>query len=277
MSTDIELNNELVFSAASGNAKSVELLLAATQETVYKIALRFCRMPEDAEEATQEILIKICTHLSKFRGESAFTTWAYRIAVNHLISMQRGQKQISVLSYDQYANIINQCPDSELPLTADYGVESDLLLREAATSCVSGMLLCLNKKQRIVFILGMMDISGTDAADILEITPANFRKQLSRTRAELKAFMQGQCGLVNPSAACKCDKKTRAFIDAGVVNPRNLKFSSSYIKGVEENIKKTAKNEQSWLDLFAISEDLTPPDLVSKIQNMFRHGLLSDS
>jgi RNA polymerase sigma factor (sigma-70 family) len=59
------------------------------QDRIYGLAIRMLYYLSDAEDATQEILIKIITHLDRFRGESRFMTWAYRIASNHLISTRK--------------------------------------------------------------------------------------------------------------------------------------------------------------------------------------------
>jgi RNA polymerase sigma factor (sigma-70 family) len=50
--------------------------------------------PQDAEDATQEILIKVLTRLSSFEGRSSFRTWLYRIVVNHVLNMKRGQEEV---------------------------------------------------------------------------------------------------------------------------------------------------------------------------------------
>ena len=67
----------------SGSKEALELLITRHQRWIYNIALRMVFLPQDAEDATQEILIKLLTKLSTFRGESEFRTWLYRLAVNH--------------------------------------------------------------------------------------------------------------------------------------------------------------------------------------------------
>ena len=63
---------------------------------------------------------------------------------------------------------------------------------------MSGMLLCLDREQRLAFIVGaIFGVSDTVAADVLEISPDNFRQRLARARRELRNFMNDKCGLVN--------------------------------------------------------------------------------
>jgi RNA polymerase sigma factor (sigma-70 family) len=70
--------------ARDGNAKALETLIRATQDRVYKLALRMLADTNAAQDATQEILIRIVTKLSTFEGDSKFETWTYRSATNSL-------------------------------------------------------------------------------------------------------------------------------------------------------------------------------------------------
>jgi len=64
------------------------------KERVFGLAVRMLGHPVDAEEATQEILIKIITHLSAFRQESTFTSWIYRIAANYLLVTRKRRAEL---------------------------------------------------------------------------------------------------------------------------------------------------------------------------------------
>ena len=68
----------LVEAAIEGDKKALEDVILKIQDKIYGLALRMLYNPSDAEDAAQEILLKIITHLSTFRGESAFTTWIYQ-------------------------------------------------------------------------------------------------------------------------------------------------------------------------------------------------------
>jgi hypothetical protein len=88
-----------------------------------------------------------------------------------------------------------------------------------------GMLLCLDRKQRLVFTLGeILGASDAVGAEVIETSPDNFRQMLSRARRDLTRFMNGQCGLVNEDNPCRCPKKTRGFILGGHVDPLHLRF-----------------------------------------------------
>ena len=71
--------------AKNGDKEALDAIICGIKDNIYGLAMRMLRHPEDAEDQTQEILIKVITHLSDFREESAFSTWVYQIACNHLL------------------------------------------------------------------------------------------------------------------------------------------------------------------------------------------------
>src|SRR3989449_3223997 len=232
----------LVERAAAGERQALEDLVRRHQAWIYNIAIRMLAHPQDAEDATQEVLIKALTRLSSFEGRSSFRTWLYRIVVNHVLNMKRGQVEVRHASVDfaSYGAALDATPDLELADLKVTSAEADLLVTEAMISCTSGMLLCLDREQRLTFILGaIFDISDTVAAEVLEITPDNFRQRLARARRDLRNFMNDKCGLVNQANPCRCAKKTRGFIQAGYADPEDLLFVRERICEVREAAPKT--------------------------------------
>ncbi len=242
--------------------------MRAIQPGIYRLSLRFLWLPADAEEATQEILIKVCTRLASFRGDSAFKTWVHRVAANHLISMKRGHTEQRSKSFNDYAAAITNCPDEPIDESASANVEAAVLAEESRAACVSGALLCLDRAQRIAFILGgILGFTSTEAALILQISPANFRQRLSRARSDLQQFMAGQCGLVDPANPCRCTKKTRAFIRFGIVDPERLQFNSARRRLVESEVQRVTQGEDGWQRLFAFDGNEPVPDFAGVIEH----------
>jgi RNA polymerase sigma factor (sigma-70 family) len=234
-------DQELVLRARAGDRQALEDLVQRHQAWIYNIAVRMLYHPQDAEDAMQEILIKVLTRLSLFEGRSSFRTWLYRIVVNHVLNMKRGRVEVQQASIDfaSYGAAIDATPDLELADPKGISADTDLLVTEAMISCTSGMLLCLDREQRLTFILGaIFDISDTVAAEVLEITPDNFRQRLARARRDLRNFMNDKCGLVNQANPCRCAKKTRGFIQAGYIDPGNLLFTRERIREVREAVPK---------------------------------------
>lgn len=228
-STDAELIEE----ARQGSREALEKLVLRHQAWIYNIAIRMVFHPQDAEEVTQEVLIKVITRLSTFQGESQFRTWLYRITANHVLNMRRRGAEREVQTFSSYASAINATPDLDLPDPKSVPVEVPLLVEEAKISCTMGMLLCLDRQQRLIFTLGeILGVSDKVGSDILEISADNFRQSLSRARRDLHQFMHGQCGLVNPDNPCRCAKKTRGFIEAGHVDPNHLQFVPRHVRRI---------------------------------------------
>ena len=93
-------DQSLVLRARSGDRQALEDLVHRHQAWIYNIAVRMLHHPQDAEDATQEILIKVLTRLSSFEGRSSFRTWLYRIVVNHVLNMKRGRAEVLHASID---------------------------------------------------------------------------------------------------------------------------------------------------------------------------------
>jgi RNA polymerase sigma factor (sigma-70 family) len=230
----------LVERAAAGERSAVEDLVRRHQAWVYNIAARMLGHPHDAEDATQEILIKAITRLSSFERRSSFRTWLYRIVVNHVLNMKRGRLEPESLTFSCYAHGLDNTPDLDPPDQASVPVDVRLLVDEARISCTSGMLLCLDRAQRLVYILGeIFEVSDALGAELLEISRENFRQRLARARRDLHNFMNDKCGLVDPANPCRCEKKTRGFIQAGYVDPTNLVFARARIRQVQEVLPQT--------------------------------------
>lgn len=226
---------ELVCQANSGDRASLEKLILRHQAWIYNIAVRMVFDPQDAEEVTQEVLIKAVTRLSTFRGDSKFRTWIYRITANHVLNMKRRGVEKKPYTFSSYADAINGTPDHDLPDPKSVPVDVPLLVEETKVACTTGMLLCLDRRQRLIFTLGeIIGASDTVGGEVMEMTADNFRQCLARARRDLYQFMNHQCGLVNAKNPCRCPKKTKGFIEAGHVDPHHLLFAAPYVQRIEE-------------------------------------------
>ena len=228
-------DRELVRQAQAGDREALEQLITRHQGWIYNIVLRMVYWPQDAEDATQEVLIKVLTKLSTFEGKSGFRTWLYRIVVNHVLNMKRARAEAAGWTFQRYGDVMAAVPDEELPDQQSIPVDVQLLVDEARMSCTSGMLLCLDREQRLVLILGeIFGVTDVVGAELLEISRANFRQKLARARRDLYSFMQDKCGLVNTANPCRCAKKTRTFMRYGFVDPGNLLFAQSHVIRMKE-------------------------------------------
>ena len=219
---------ETLSAATAGDLVALDKVLLAIQPGTYNLALRVLGNREDAADATQEILLKVVTHLSGFRGESAFATWVWRVAHNHLMTARTRCAEAPEVSLEglterlgmglDYAAKLLQSQGAPAPLTPQDKLEA----RQVALACTQSILMALDREQRLIYVLDtVFDLSSKDAAGVVGITPEAYRQRLSRIRARMDAFMGRTCSLANPDAACSCERQlpaVRHARQAGVAN-----------------------------------------------------------
>jgi RNA polymerase sigma factor (sigma-70 family) len=223
----IEPLETLVRRAQAGDRGALEAVVREVQPQVHGLAWRFLWHPEDAEDATQEILVRIVTRLATFRGESAFRTWVFRVACHALLNLRRRRAEEHALSLEAFeADLASGLSDQ--PMTLPQPVEDALLLEEVKIGCTTAMLLCLDRESRLAYILGeILELDHREAAAALEVTPAAYRQRLARSRAAIVGLMRARCGLTNPENPCRCRRRVGTAIARGHVDPRRLLFASS--------------------------------------------------
>ena len=213
--------NELIKSCIEGNKQSFEKLINSIQPMVFNLSLRFLWNRMDAEDATQEILIKIITNLSKFDGRSKFRTWTYRVSTNYLINFKQTNLEKTSLSFNSFSNDLNSIKE---PISYNFP-DKNLLEKEMKTGCTLAMLQCLNRDLRIAFILGsILKIKSNVASEIVETSPENFRKRLEKSRKLIRLFLNSNCGIYKPENKCKCNKRIKPALACGRIVKNNLNF-----------------------------------------------------
>ena len=271
-SRDLE-DRELVARARAGERDALETLVRGHQAWIYNLAVRMLYHPQDAEDATQEILIKAVTGLASFEGRSRFRTWLYRIAINHVLNTKRGRLEPEATSFSCYGHGLDATPDLDLPDENTVPVDVRLLVDEARLTCTSGMLLCLDRAQRLVYILGeIFEVTDGLGAELLDISRENFRQRLARARRDLHSFMNDKCGLVNSANPCRCAKKTRGFMRAGYVDPDNLLFARERIQQVRAAVPTTTAAietlDTQCAEVFRQHPFYESPDLVATLRQL---------
>lgn len=225
----------LVKMICEGDKDALSKLIDKHYAYIYNVSLKFFNNEHDAEDAAQEVTIKLMTSISTFDPEKArFTTWLYRIVLNHFLKAKKsGPEKVVVNGFDTFFGIIDGVEDQ--PLAENEFGDNQKLIDEVRITCMAGMLMCLDREQRMVYILGeLLEIDHQSGADIFGISPANFRKRLSRVRKDLYNWMNRKCGLVNQENPCRCPKKTKGFVDRGFVNPDKLKWNSDFRKRISD-------------------------------------------
>jgi RNA polymerase sigma factor (sigma-70 family) len=276
MTHDTATDEDLVDLATTGDQRTLEVLLRRQQAWIFNLAFYMLHHRQDAEDATQEILVRVATGLSSFRRSSTFRTWAHRIAVNHVLDRKRSRPETVVTGFDCYSDYLDRAPDESF---GNDSPETALLVEEARISCTMGMLLCLDRQQRMVFLLGeMLETNDTVGAEVLGTSRENFRQLLARARAKLSGFMRGRCSLVDAQAPCRCARKTQAFIRDGIVDPGRIQFARGHMERIDQEGKSHARALAAFQratldDLRDLYPWFEPPDVVAKL----RKAIESDS
>lgn len=231
-----DADHELVARAQAGDRQALDDLVAGYQPWIHNIALRMLYNVENAEDATQDILIRMITRLRTFRGESKFRTWLYRLATNQILNFKKKWAAAEpAYTFEWFASDLDATGLSDIPDPRTVPVPVEVLIEEAKISCTAAMLLCLDGRQRLVYTLGeIFGVSDSVGAEVLGITPANFRQILSRARRDLYSFLDGKCGLVNESNPCRCPKKIRGFMQRGYLKPDKLQFAAGHRRRVRD-------------------------------------------
>lgn len=215
---DFQKDLTLAERAASGDREALEALLSGVQDLIFNLSLRMLGTVQDAQDAAQEILLKVMTHLSSYRGESAFTTWVFRIAANHLQSYRRSMFAEHPLSFEVYGYDIANGRAQDVP-DLTQGVDHALLERELKLSCTNVMLQCLDAPSRLVFILGtMFRLDSRVAGDVLGMSPEAYRQKLSRVRKKMSEFLASYCGL-SGTGMCACTRRVNYAIASHRIRP----------------------------------------------------------
>ena len=171
----IELDRNEILAARQGSRAALSAIVRAAERPIYNLALRMLANRADAEDATQEILIRIVTNLGSLRDVDSASAWAMRIATRHLVhERKRGRVEAMRLTFEGFAADLEQglAPLPEGELTE---VETAMAIEEVKIGCTLAMLVCLTRPLWIAYILGdVFELTDTEAASVLEIAPSAY-------------------------------------------------------------------------------------------------------
>ena len=240
--------HELINLAAEGNKKAWETLLNSVKDMVYNLSLRMLGSISDAEDATQEIIIRIITHLSSFRKESTFSTWVYRISVNYLLNYKKSMFARQPLSFDYYGEDIEK-GFIENNQSILHNVDENILAEELKISCTNVMLQCFDAESRCIYVLGtMFRLDSKIAGDILGLSGEAYRQRLSRIRKKMAGFLSHYCGLAG--GICNCQKRVGYAVLSNRLDPSCLSYSE--LERFDETELRDCKEAMENLDAAAL-------------------------
>lgn len=255
-----ELNN-LVDLAVGGDGQALEALLTGVQDFVFNLSLRMLGTVPDAEDAAQEVMIRIMTNLSSFEKRSSFKTWVYRLTVNYLLNYKKSMFAHQPLDFEFYGNDIKYAAVDEIEVLLD-DMTREVMEEELKMSCTNVMLQCLDPESRCIFVLGtMFKVDSRTAGEVLGMSPENYRQKLSRIRKKVGDFLDVHCGLTK-TGSCSCARRVNYAISQRRISPDRPDFAK--LQPVDRDTMVKYKNEMEKLDeLSLIFEEL--PDYKSPV------------
>lgn len=167
----------LVVRAQEGDVRSFEVLARRHQASLYRLAVRVMGDPGEAEDALQEALLDAWRRIGRFHGDSAFSTWMYRVVTNRCLGMLRRRRPVPVDRLEDTA----AAPDSP-ERTAEL---------DAGMVALGQALRGLRDELRICWVL--RELEGLGYSDIAQITGASedaVRGRIHRARVELAEVMR---------------------------------------------------------------------------------------
>ncbi|MGH9495174.1 MAG: sigma-70 family RNA polymerase sigma factor [Candidatus Sulfotelmatobacter sp.] len=178
--------SELVARAQAGDELAFSRLVQPHMRKIYHVALRITRNREDAEDASQQTLLKAFANVGQFHGASQFSTWLIRIAMNEaLMTIRKRHSEDSHLCYDanptgESTLLQDLCAgDSAQPEVLYVNSENRRVLREA----IGGLRGTLRV---VVCLLGLEEHQSKDAAKILNLSQSAVKTRFLRARQELR-------------------------------------------------------------------------------------------
>ena len=234
---------ELARQALIGDRDALDAVVRALQGDIYGLALRMLWNREDAEDATQEILVRVVTRLAQFDFRSRLKTWAYRVATNYILDAKKSPTERLRLTFEGFAEELV----SGLKADGAGDAERLLLVDEVKIGCSMAMLQCLDRGHRAAYVLGeIMELSGPEAAEILEISPALFRKRLQIAREAIVTFTRAHCGLVSDAAPCRCHRRLAPGAASSDDSVHPLQFARSAASFQEARALVRQVDEARW-------------------------------
>ncbi|MCH4283646.1 MULTISPECIES: RNA polymerase sigma factor [Bacillota] len=266
--------NKYVEAALEGDSQALETLLIEVKNFIFNLSLRMLGNVHDAQDATQDILIRIMTRLDSFHQESAFTTWVYRLSVNYLINYKKSifaQHSLSFEFYEQDTK--NGFMEKNEALLQ--GIDEDELAWELRMSCTNVMLQCFDPQTRCIFILGtMFHLDSKIAGELLDMSPDNYRQKLSRAKKKMTKFLGENCGLTK-TGYCDCKKRVSYAIASHRLHPNHLEFNT--LQPLNEQLLTDVTNHMVEIDKqVPVFEDLPNYEPPISVEAFMKNLLESD-
>ena len=169
---------EAIERCRQGDISGLNVLYELHRTKVYHLSWRMLGSPQDAEDVLQEIFLKVFDRIKNYRGDSAFSTWLYRMTTNHCLDILRRRKIVAFLGFENAPEVEDK-KDSEKAV--------DLGLSPAVAKALAK----IPEKQKACLLLREMeDLSYEEIAEALQLSLGSVKSNIHRAKAFLKEYLE---------------------------------------------------------------------------------------
>ncbi len=188
----MDADKELIQEFLEGDLQSFNRLVLKYQQKVINLCFRYMGQRAEAEDVAQEVFLTLYKSLGQFRGDSLFSTWIFRITVNHC---KNRLKYLSRRNYYQNTSIDQAVQTQEGEINIDVVEEGagpeELLLSNEVQDMVQSQINELDPDHRLAIVLrDIQGLSYHEIADILELKEGTVKSRIHRARMELKEKLE---------------------------------------------------------------------------------------
>ena len=191
--------HNLIQAARNGDQAAFGELVQQYQKRVFALAVRMCPTPELAEEAAQETFLAAWQGLPFFRGDSAFSTWLYRLASNACVDLLRKEGRHQGPSLDDEA-VSAEVPDTRP--TPEAAAEQ----KELRAQIEAGLRTLSPEHREVLILREIQQLSYDEIADALSLDLGTVKSRISRGRRQLRNFLMEQGNFSAPAASKKPER-----------------------------------------------------------------------
>ena len=191
--------HNLIQAARNGDQAAFGHLVETYQKRVYALTVRMCPTPELAEEAAQEAFLSAWQGLPFFRGDSAFSTWLYRLTSNACVDLMRKEGRHQGPSLDDEAVTADVVDPSPTP-------EKAAEQRELRAQIEAGLRSLSPEHREVLILREIHQLRYDEIADSLSLDVGTVKSRISRARTQLRNFLL-KSGNFSPLPASKGTEK----------------------------------------------------------------------
>lgn len=178
-------DHEIIKSILLGNKDNFRLLVERYQNVVFRISMGFVHEKEEAEDITQEVFIRAWQSLTKFRGDSSFSTWLHRVTVNACLNNARKKK--SKPFFNRISTFFHIEASMQNDFIDDVGNAEENIIREEHNRLLKSALESLPQNQRVAIILSKYeDLPQKEIAAIMNISEGAVEALMHRAKENLR-------------------------------------------------------------------------------------------